>query len=268
MNSVQKPSQFPPLIPPEASDQVAHSNKKTKRKITHEIFNRNENEGNPDMEIDLGTQQPGLGMQGDPNNHGKAATMVDKYQRSFRDMLRDTQLEAMAANNIQLSNDEDVVLDDDEPLEDFVGNDRCPVILLTKEEKKAMRRPWRNILIIRMFDGSLGYIGLMKRLKRKWQLKGEMSLTDIGCKYFIARFNNQEDYNFVLTQGPWLIDDKYLTIRKWTPNFIPEEASIKVLTAWVRTLNLSVEYFDKELLKKIGAKIGKVIRVDKSTALC
>ncbi|XP_021771492.1 uncharacterized protein LOC110735612 [Chenopodium quinoa] len=109
-------------------------------------------------------------------------------------------------------------------------------------------------------------MGLIKRLKKKWQLKGEMNLTDIGCKYFIARFNNADDYNFVLTQGPWLIDDKYLTIRKWTPNFIPEEASINVLTAWVRIPNLAVEYFDTEFLKKIGDKIGKVLRVDRSTA--
>lgn len=133
-------------------------------------------------------------------------------------------------------------------------------------KKKRITKPWKTTLIIRMFDGSLGYMGLMKRLKKKWQLKGDLALTDIGCKYFIARFSNIEDYNYVLTQGPWLIDDTYLTIKKWSPNFIPDEASIKVLTTWVRIPNLSVEYFDTEFLHKIGAKICKILRVDKSTA--
>ncbi|XP_021755445.1 uncharacterized protein LOC110720702 [Chenopodium quinoa] len=201
------------------------------------------------------------------NPKGAAAT-----PRSFRDLLRDTQIANQSANEVCANevcielDDEEEVSDDDEAPEGIVDSERCPVILLTKEEKKAMRRPWRNTLIIRMFDGSLGYMGLMKKLKRKWQLKGDMNLTDIGSKYFIARFSNADDYNYVLTQGPWLIDDKYLTIRKWTPNFIPKEASISVLTVWVRIPNLSVEYFDKEFLKKIGSKIGKVVRVDKSTA--
>ncbi|XP_021737483.1 uncharacterized protein LOC110703993 [Chenopodium quinoa] len=221
------------------------------------------------MEIDMGKdgsneESPSMGhnirkFHSQPN--GVAVT-----PRSFRDLLRDTQLANQNATDglIDLE-DEDDVSDDDEAPEGIVDSERCPIILLTKEENKVMRKPWRNTLIIRMFDGSLGYMGLMKKLKRKWQLKGDMSLTAIGSKYFIARFSNSEDYNYVLTQGPWLIDDKYLTIRKWTPNFIPKEASISVLTVWVRIPNLSIEYFDKEFLKKIGSKIGKVIRVDKST---
>lgn len=145
--------------------------------------------------------------------------------------MRDTQI----ANNLDRvvnpeADEEDDISDDDTGPEDLVDSERCPVILLTKAEKLAIRRPWKNTLIIRMFDGSLDYMGLMKRLKRKWQLKGEFSLTDIGCKYFIARFNNIDDLNYVSTQGPWLIDDTYLTIRRWTPNFIPEVASINVLT--------------------------------------
>lgn len=109
-------------------------------------------------------------------------------------------------------------------------------------------------------------MGLMKRLKKKWQLKGNLALTYIGCKYFIAHFSSVDEYHYVLTQGPWLIDDIYLTIRKWSPNFIPEEASINILTTWVRIPNLLVEYFDKDFLHKIASKIGKALRVDKSTA--
>lgn len=125
--------------------------------------------------------------------------------------------------------------------------------------------PWKNSLIIKMFDGNLGYMGLMCRLKKKWNIRGEMALTDIGHKYFIARFTNTVDYNYVVTQGPWMLDDSYLTIRKWVSNFIPDDSPIKVLTAWVRIPNLSGEYSDINFLNKIGSKIGKVLRVDKST---
>ncbi|XP_021724672.1 uncharacterized protein LOC110691991 [Chenopodium quinoa] len=253
-------------------DQLHRSNKKPKRKVTQLFFNK---------EGDSEASQEGVPMEleNDGNIYQLPKPIVEPQQsplpppnlgttaKSFRDLIRDTRLDEVAhrETHIEIEDEEDVS-DDDEIPEGIEDSERCPVILLTKEEKRAMRKPWKHTLIIRMFDGSLGYMGLMKQLKRKWQLKGELILTNIGCKYFIAKFNNVDDYNYVLTQGPWLIEDKYLTIRKWTPNFIPEEASINVLTAWVRILNLSIEYFDKEFLKKVGAKIGRVIRVDKSTA--
>lgn len=65
-----------------------------------------------------------------------------------------------------------------------------------------MRQPWINSLIIKMFDGNLGYMGLMRRLKKKWSIRGELSLNDIGHRYFIARFTSTVDYNYVVTQRP------------------------------------------------------------------
>lgn len=49
------------------------------------------------------------------------------------------------------------------------------------------------------------------------------------------------------------------------PNFVANEAPIKTITAWVRIPQLSVEYFDKQFLLKIGSKIGKVIKIDWNT---
>lgn len=49
------------------------------------------------------------------------------------------------------------------------------------------------------------------------------------------------------------------------PNFIPDETPIRYLTAWVHIPNLSVEYFDVEFLKKVGSRIGKILRIDKTT---
>lgn len=157
--------------------------------------------------------------------------------------------------------------DDDMPSEDLDEDSKCPVILLSKEEKKTLRKPWKISLIIKMFDKNIGYMTLMRRLSKKWQLKGEFSLTDVGCSYYIDRFSNLEDYNHVLLNGQWLIDDHYLTIRTWVPNFIPDNEPIKFLTAWVRIPHLAVEYFDSSFLHRVGSKIERVIKVDKTTAM-
>lgn len=161
--------------------------------------------------------------------------------------------------------DHEAISDDETPEETEKEDPQCPTIVLSKEEKVRLRKPWQNALIIKLFDKRLRYDDLIKVLRMKWSLKGDIALTDVGCAYYIVRFTNMEDYNFVMTQGPWMIGDSYLTIRKWIPNFVPDEEPIKVLTAWVRIPNLSVEYFDKSFLYKIGGKIGRVIKIDKHT---
>ncbi|XP_021731247.1 uncharacterized protein LOC110698146 [Chenopodium quinoa] len=188
--------------------------------------------------------------------------------QSFRDMLKGlSNKESNSQTIVSLEDDdEDEISDVEDISEDILNDDRCPLIQLSKEEKKMLRKPWKDSLIIKMFSGRLGYMGLMRRLKKKWNIKGELALTDIGCDFYISRFTNSAYYNYVLTQGPWLLDDNYLTIKKWIPNILSDEAPIKVLTSWVRIPNLPIEYFDINFLNNIGTKIGKILRVDKTTA--
>ncbi|XP_021748571.1 uncharacterized protein LOC110714372 [Chenopodium quinoa] len=250
----------------EEQDQLIRSNKKPKRKSTHSIPNpsngddeemadakngMNRGNGNPLVPPQLNQKiiQPGGSM-------------------SFRDIMqRDKQAEVYSHEINIIDEEEDEEISDDEEIPDEIQNDeRCPVIQLSKEEKRRLRKPWKDSLIIKMFSEKLGYMSLMRRLKIKWNIRGELSLTDFGCNYYIARFTNQADYSYVLTQGPWLLNDNYLTIRKWIPNFVPDETPIMMLTAWVRIPNLLVEYFDINFLSKIGSKIRKVLRVGKTTA--
>lgn len=121
--------------------------------------------------------------------------------------------------------------DDDKGIDCESEDVSCPVILLTREEKKRLRRPWKYSLIIKLFDKRLSYAVLIRRLRLMWSLKGEIALTDVGCAFYVVRFSAMEDYEFVMTQGPWMIGDSYLTIRKWVPNFVPDEEPIRTLTA-------------------------------------
>jgi len=75
-----------------------------------------------------------------------------------------------------------------------------------------------------------------------------------------------DNHCHVLTQGSWLIGDNYLTVRRWVPNFVPDEAPIRFLTTWIRIPNISIEYFNLEFLEMIGEKVGRVIRIDQTTA--
>lgn len=58
-----------------------------------------------------------------------------------------------------------------------------------------------------------------------------------GCTFFgpnLVSWCSRKEYDSVLTGGPWLIADHYLTIRRWTPYFRSDEASIDRVEAWIR----------------------------------
>ena len=46
----------------------------------------------------------------------------------------------------------------------------CPTILLTAQKKRMLREPWRDALIVKLFDKGVGYMQLKERLKTKWSL--------------------------------------------------------------------------------------------------
>ncbi|XP_074265181.1 uncharacterized protein LOC141587605 [Silene latifolia] len=166
-------------------------------------------------------------------------------------------------NNEAYEEESDVDIEDN----DIANDPMCPTILLTKAEKIKIRRHWKDTLITKMFDKNIGYFTLLRQIKKKWALKGGLSLMDVGFSFYVARFTNKEDYEHVISQGPWMIGDHYLTIRKWVPNFVATDEPIRHLTTWIRIPCLSVEYYHEDILRKIGSKVGKVIRIDKPTAL-
>ncbi|CAN1187910.1 hypothetical protein LINPERHAP2_LOCUS39002 [Linum perenne] len=65
--------------------------------------------------------------------------------------------------------------------------------------------------------------------------------------------------------GPWMVNDHYVVIQEWRPYFQPEETSLSTLRVWVRLSGIPFEYFDSAILKLIGDRIGKTVRIDHTT---
>lgn len=143
---------------------------------------------------------------------------------------------------LDIPDDDSEASDDDElPIPEEEEESNFPTIVLTREEKARLRKPWKQAHIIKLLGRSIGYNSLSMRLKQLWAPKGPFSMIDIG--YYVARFHLKEDYDYALTGGPWPIADHYLTVMKWRPNFKPAEDVITKVAAWVRIPGLSLEYF-------------------------
>ncbi|CAN1743194.1 hypothetical protein LINPERHAP1_LOCUS1703, partial [Linum perenne] len=86
-----------------------------------------------------------------------------------------------------------------------------------------------------------------------------------GFGHFVARFDSEEDYNRAFLDGPWLVGDHYVVSEEWRPNFKLGYSQVNTIRAWVRLPGLPLENFDVGILKLIGDRIGKTVRVDGTT---
>jgi hypothetical protein len=150
--------------------------------------------------------------------------------------------------------------DDEPPAEGEV------VIKFSSELKRRIRAPWSASLIVKVFGRSVGYMFLVNKLKAIWRTNNGFSCVDLGLGFFLVKFENRDDFEDVLRNGPWFIGEHFLSIRPWVPDFRASDASVSSVAVWVRLPELPVEYYHKDSLMHIGSGIGPVLRVDFNTA--
>ncbi|KAJ4826538.1 hypothetical protein Tsubulata_034976 [Turnera subulata] len=163
--------------------------------------------------------------------------------------------------------DDDADLDSESDVDSGDEEDEtCPVIRLTSEQKWRLRAPWRQALIVKMLGKKVGYRFMERKLNQLWATNGHIHVTDVGGDFYVVRFLSVVDFNNALKNGPWMIADHYLTIRKWVPNFDPKFEQITRTMVWVHIPDLPLEYYDKEFLATIGNRIRKIFRIDAATS--
>ena len=92
-----------------------------------------------------------------------------------------------------------------------------------------------------------------------------MQLIDLDHDFYIAKFVLEEDREFVLTGGPWILAQQYLTILIWRASFLPATESITRMAVWIRISSIQMEYFNVWVTKRIGNILGKLLKIDINT---
>ena len=156
---------------------------------------------------------------------------------SFRDKLMARHEENKAEHQNDWYSEIDEEDDNEEEMEK-----KCPTIRMTKKEKERIQRPWRQTLIIKLLWRSIGYHILYKKINELWRPKASVDFVAIDNGFFLAIFLSDEDYEYAKFGGPWMIFQYYLIVRKWQPNFDPNQSSLRNLLVWVRIPCLLIEY--------------------------
>ena len=73
----------------------------------------------------------------------------------------------------------------------------------------------------------------------------------------------EEDSTRLLVHGTWYINNKPMTMTKWSLDFCPNHDS-SIAPVWINMSGLPVPLFDKLYLHKIASLIGQPLQVDAS----
>lgn len=142
-----------------------------------------------------------------------------------------------------------------------------PEVPFTDEELEAWSVPWRNTLIVSVLGKKVSLKMLENKLQRIWTKNGPITVTDLAGGFFLVRLSSQEDYKHALFEGPWKVADHYLIVQRWRPLFSFSAANIRKIAVWVRIPGLPLELCNDSYLRRIGATIGTMLRIDKLTSL-
>ncbi|KAJ1391938.1 hypothetical protein SESBI_36197 [Sesbania bispinosa] len=94
------------------------------------------------------------------------------------------------------------------------GDPKCPIVKVTKEERKLACQPWKNSVIVKLLGKRIGLKFLTVRLLKLWNPMGEMEVIDLENDYFLIKFSNFNDTKHVFQGGPWMIMGHYLVVQK------------------------------------------------------
>lgn len=167
-----------------------------------------------------------------------------------------------------LSSDEEMKneKDTEEAMEEE-GNTSYPVVKLPVGLLKKVREPWKKCLIVRLLGRHIGYNLFVTRMRKLWNLQVDFETLDIGNGFFIVKFEMIEDYSKVFIGGPWVVLDRYVTVRKWQPDFKSDEAEEDTTAIWVRFPNLPIEYYDEKVLYHLSKVLGTPLKIDVNMAM-
>lgn len=67
-------------------------------------------------------------------------------------------------------------------------------------------------------------------------------------------------------QGPWFINDHFLSFSRWKPNFVATKEKLTTSVVWISLPHLPTEFYDSKILEKIWNAIGCLLKINICTS--
>lgn len=185
-----------------------------------------------------------------PTNNPSSLQKLITHTQIFTDILHPSYTHA----NLVLTDELTTITDPDN------------FIPLTVEEKTRLYSPWRYSIIIKVVGIKVGRQLLKQKVFAQWKSTEDLLLIDLGSDYFLIKFQREENMLRALHDGCWFMLNHFLSVRRWEPKFIVSNTPLTYSTIWERLFELPTEFYDMNILTRVGNKIKKLLKMDNCTS--
>ncbi|KAH1122541.1 hypothetical protein J1N35_005701 [Gossypium stocksii] len=112
-----------------------------------------------------------------------------------------------------------VVLEENEDLEFLEGDvlkstiDGISSINFSDCIQQILVKDMELTVVVKLLGWNIGYAALYNQVSSLWKSCRPFRLMDIENGYFLVKFQCVEDFDKVLSQGPWIVYGQYLTLQ-------------------------------------------------------
>ncbi|KAJ7971779.1 reverse transcriptase [Quillaja saponaria] len=112
--------------------------------------------------------------------------------------------------------------------------EECLIVRLIKEEKRRLKLPWRDSLIVKLLGKCIRYNFLCKKLYQLWKPYGVLKVIDIGMvtlrNYVLTLREIDHEKTMLVTEAEILVED---VDPHWTRSRAPEQGKNSMFGDWM-----------------------------------
>ena len=130
-------------------------------------------------------------------------------------------------------------------------------------------KKWGNTVVGFFVGFRMNYRDLVFHLKRMWRLYqlDQVFMNQNGMCFF--SFKSKDGMEQVIENGPWLVDNKPLFVKKWEPGLCMSRPEVTKVPVWVKIFDIPLEAWNVEGISRIVSRIGGPIIMDRmTTSIC
>lgn len=94
-----------------------------------------------------------------------------------------------------------------------------PIMNVNQAYMDHQRESFNNKLIIRLVDDKpLPPHRLQYILDANWKLRGHVHVRSKYDQYYKLEFADMDDLHYILSKGPWVVQNRLMAVHKWISN--------------------------------------------------
>lgn len=138
-----------------------------------------------------------------------------------------------------------------------------PVMKVNHAYFNCLREDFSNKLIARMVDDKpLPPYRLQYVIQANWKLQGNIYVRSKYRQYYVLEFENVDDLEYVLANGPWVVQKRLFVVQRWVPNTSMRSLRIDIVDLWFRFSGVLMELINYSMGWKLGDLLGEPLTVD------